>query len=221
MAAALPSRESNCRAHGERAPASGVTFQSRCDGTGQRDLPPSAGIAKSRISRAVDMDPCDKHRDRVETDAAPGDDSGKERASVAGFVLAYAVARISSKEIDMTSKALLHTHIDAAIKDRAAAVLEGMGLTVSDAVRILLTRTANEGALPLELFSGSAAHDPWLRAKVAEALHDTRSDVEDANVEAHFEQRHAAAFGMSRRANGEVCLGEICPFRPRQYLRTC
>lgn len=93
----------------------------------------------------------------------------------------------------MTSKALLHTHIDAAIKDRAAAVLDGMGLTVSDAVRILLTRTANEGVLPLELFSRSEAHDPWLRAKVAEGLNDTRSGIEDADVEAHFEPPCTAA----------------------------
>jgi len=34
---------------------------------------------------------------------------------------------------------------DSKIKERASAVLEGMGLTVSDAVRILRTRTANEG----------------------------------------------------------------------------
>ncbi|MEZ2133055.1 MULTISPECIES: type II toxin-antitoxin system RelB/DinJ family antitoxin [unclassified Sinorhizobium] len=94
----------------------------------------------------------------------------------------------------MTSKALVHTHIDAAIKDRAAAVLEGMGLTVSDAVRILLTRTANEGALPLELFSSSDVHDPWLRAKVTEALHDTRADIEDADLDAGCEQQRAAAF---------------------------
>jgi DNA-damage-inducible protein J len=68
-----------------------------------------------------------------------------------------------------------------------------MGLTVSDAVRILLTRTANEGALPLELVSTSDAHDAWFRAKVLQALEDTRPDVEDAEAEAHFAGRRATA----------------------------
>ncbi len=93
----------------------------------------------------------------------------------------------------MASNALVQTRIDAEVRDRASAVLESMGLTVSDAVRILLTRTANEGALPLELISGSEAHDAWFRSKVLEALNDRRPDVPDDEVEAHFEKRRAAA----------------------------
>ena len=38
--------------------------------------------------------------------------------------------------------------IDGAVKEEAAAVLAAMGLTVSDAVRLLLTRIAQEKALP-------------------------------------------------------------------------
>lgn len=64
---------------------------------------------------------------------------------------------------------------------------------MSDAVRILLTRTANEGALPLDLLSGNEAHDVWFRQKVLEALNDTRPDVSDDEVEAHFAERRAAA----------------------------
>ncbi len=93
----------------------------------------------------------------------------------------------------MASNALVQTRIDADVKERATAVLENMGLTVSDAVRILLTRTANEGALPLELVSHSEACDAWFRAKVLQALEDTRPDVEDADVDAHFRERRAAA----------------------------
>ncbi|CAN7607101.1 type II toxin-antitoxin system RelB/DinJ family antitoxin [Neorhizobium sp. LjRoot104] len=93
----------------------------------------------------------------------------------------------------MASNALVQTRIDADVRDRASAVLESIGLTVSDAVRILLTRTANEGALPLELISGSEAHDAWFRSKVLEALNDTRPDVPDDEVEAHYEKRRAAA----------------------------
>jgi DNA-damage-inducible protein J len=93
----------------------------------------------------------------------------------------------------MAANALVQTRIDADVRDRASAVLEGMGLTVSDAVRILLTRTANEGALPLELVTNSEAHDAWFRAKVQEALRDTRPDIPDEQAEAHFAERRAAA----------------------------
>ncbi|TCR90865.1 type II toxin-antitoxin system RelB/DinJ family antitoxin [Rhizobium sp. BK376] len=93
----------------------------------------------------------------------------------------------------MASTALVQTRIDPQIKERATAVLETMGLTVSDAVRILLTRTANEGALPLELLSNGEAHDTWFRTKVLQALADTRPDIDDADVEAHFEERRAQA----------------------------
>ncbi|MBD9454487.1 type II toxin-antitoxin system RelB/DinJ family antitoxin [Rhizobium sp. RHZ02] len=93
----------------------------------------------------------------------------------------------------MAANALVQTRIDAEIRDRASAVLESMGLTVSDAVRILLTRTANEGALPLELLSSSEAHDAWFRTRVLEALNDTRPDIPDNEVEAHFAERRAAA----------------------------
>ena len=50
----------------------------------------------------------------------------------------------------MTTNALVQTRIDGAIKEEAAAVLASMGLTVSDAVRIMLVRVAREHALPFE-----------------------------------------------------------------------
>lgn len=93
----------------------------------------------------------------------------------------------------MATNALVQTRIDSGIRDRAASVLEGMGLTVSDAVRILLTRTANEGALPLELVSNSEAHDAWFRVKVMQALEDTRPNSSAEDVEAHFASRREAA----------------------------
>ena len=101
--------------------------------------------------------------------------------------------RSERKVNSMASNALVQTRIDADVKDRAAAVLEDMGLTVSDAVRILLTRTANEGALPIELMNSGEAHDAWFRAKVLQALEDTRPDLADSEVEAHFAERRTAA----------------------------
>jgi DNA-damage-inducible protein J len=50
----------------------------------------------------------------------------------------------------MTTNALVQARVDETIKEEAAAVLATMGLTVSDAVRLLLTRVAREKALPFE-----------------------------------------------------------------------
>ncbi|MEP6786061.1 MAG: type II toxin-antitoxin system RelB/DinJ family antitoxin [Sphingomonadales bacterium] len=50
----------------------------------------------------------------------------------------------------MTANALVQTRINGVVKDEASAVLATMGLTVSDAVRLLLTRVAHDKALPFE-----------------------------------------------------------------------
>ena len=93
----------------------------------------------------------------------------------------------------MPANALVQTRIDAAVKDRAAAVLDAMGLTVSDAVRILLTRIANEGTLPPGFTTDPAAHDAWFRAKVREALDDPRPAIPQEAVATHFAARRTAA----------------------------
>ncbi len=48
----------------------------------------------------------------------------------------------------MPANDYVRARIDPAIKREAAAVLAGMGLTVSDACRMLLTRVAYERRLP-------------------------------------------------------------------------
>ncbi len=50
----------------------------------------------------------------------------------------------------MPANALVQTRINGTVKAEAAAVLATMGLTVSDAVRIMLTRVAHDKALPFE-----------------------------------------------------------------------
>jgi len=50
----------------------------------------------------------------------------------------------------VSANAVVRARIDEHIKNEATIVLAAMGLTVSDAFRILLTRVANEGALPFE-----------------------------------------------------------------------
>ena len=101
----------------------------------------------------------------------------------------------------MAANALVQTRINPAIKKRAAVVLEEMGITVSEAVRILLTRTANEGALPFALTNNASAHDAWFRAKVEEALRDPRPGIPHKEVEAHFARRRSAAL---RKIKGKV-----------------
>jgi len=96
------------------------------------------------------------------------------------------------KEFSMPANALVQTRIDPVVKERAAAVLSAAGLTVSDAVRILLTRTANEGALPFSLTQSAEGHDAWFRAKVQEALDDPRPDIPHDEVEAYFAKRRVA-----------------------------
>jgi DNA-damage-inducible protein J len=51
----------------------------------------------------------------------------------------------------MASSAFVRARIDERLKDEAAAVLAEMGLTVSDVVRMTLTRVARDRALPFEL----------------------------------------------------------------------
>ena len=48
----------------------------------------------------------------------------------------------------MCANAVVRARIDARVKNEAAAVLGAMGLTLSDAFRLLLTRIAAEKALP-------------------------------------------------------------------------
>jgi DNA-damage-inducible protein J len=50
----------------------------------------------------------------------------------------------------MTENSVVRARIDQRIKDEAAAVLSAMGLTVSDAFRLMMVRIAKEKALPFE-----------------------------------------------------------------------
>lgn len=56
----------------------------------------------------------------------------------------------------MPSNALVQARIDPSVKEEASAVLAAMGLTVSDAVRLLLTKVAQEKTLPFELHTPNA-----------------------------------------------------------------
>ena len=51
----------------------------------------------------------------------------------------------------MTADSIVRSRIDSDTKERAAAALGAMGLTISDAIRLLLLRVAEEKRLPFEV----------------------------------------------------------------------
>ena len=59
---------------------------------------------------------------------------------------------------------MVHIRLDERLKDRAAKSLAAMGLSVSDAVRILLVRVAAEKALPFEVKVPNATTQKAMRA---------------------------------------------------------
>ena len=57
----------------------------------------------------------------------------------------------------MSTNAVVRARIDEHIKEEAAAVLATMGLTVSDAFRMMMTKIAKEKALPFDPLVPNAA----------------------------------------------------------------
>lgn len=82
----------------------------------------------------------------------------------------------------MPRTSMVHVRIDDKLKNEAAEQLANVGLTVSDAVRILLTRVAKEGGLPAGLTADSDAYDNWFRLKVQQALADSQPAVPHRQV---------------------------------------
>lgn len=85
----------------------------------------------------------------------------------------------------MAANQLVQTRIDGAIKEEAAAVLAAMGLTVSDAVRLLLTKVAQDKALPFEPLIPNAT--------TIQAMKDSRAGkvTKAASLEALFTDLNA------------------------------
>ena len=51
----------------------------------------------------------------------------------------------------MAATTMVHVRIDEKVKSKAAKNLAAMGMSVSDAVRVMLLRVAAENALPFEI----------------------------------------------------------------------
>jgi DNA-damage-inducible protein J len=78
----------------------------------------------------------------------------------------------------MTSNTVVRARISEEVKDRASAVLADMGLTVSDMVRITLTRVAKDGALPFELTPNKLTAETLAKTDRGEDLH-IAADADD------------------------------------------
>jgi DNA-damage-inducible protein J len=64
----------------------------------------------------------------------------------------------------MPANSVVRARIDEKVKVRAAAVLATMGLTVSDAFRLLLVKVAAEQKLPFEIHTPNAETAAAMRA---------------------------------------------------------
>jgi DNA-damage-inducible protein J len=62
------------------------------------------------------------------------------------------------------STTMVHVRVDEKVKQRAAKTLAAMGMSVSDAVRMLLVRVAAEKALPFDVKVPNATTVKALRA---------------------------------------------------------
>ena len=82
----------------------------------------------------------------------------------------------------MAHTSMLHVRVDDKQKTDAAKKLASFGLTVSDAVRILLARITKDGGLPVELVTDQKTHDAWFRNKVQEALVNMQPTVSHKQV---------------------------------------
>ncbi len=56
----------------------------------------------------------------------------------------------------MSADSVVRARIDTATKKKAAAALEAMGLSISDAIRLLLLRVADEKQLPFTVYAPNA-----------------------------------------------------------------
>ncbi len=85
----------------------------------------------------------------------------------------------------MSANTVVRARIDEHIKEEASVVLAAMGLTVSDAFRILLTRVAREKALPFEPLVPNATTIEAIREARRGNLETVTLDELQAVLDAH------------------------------------
>ncbi len=78
----------------------------------------------------------------------------------------------------MAENAVVRSRVSAEVKEQATSVLEGMGLSVSDLMRIVLTRVAKDGAIPFDLNPNKLTRETLAKSARGEEVHRAR-DAED------------------------------------------
>ncbi len=78
----------------------------------------------------------------------------------------------------MAASEIVRARIDAELKREATAALAEIGLTVSDAIRLLLLRVAKEKALPFEVRTPNAT----TQAAIKEAERGDATKVESVDA---------------------------------------
>ena len=91
---------------------------------------------------------------------------------------------------------VLQTRIDPSKRGEYAKVLSQMVLSVSDAMRIVLTRTATEGRVPVEIIADQASYDAWFKSKVMEALEEEH-DMDHHDVKSSFHAKRQSLLNKS------------------------
>ncbi|MFN5699129.1 MAG: type II toxin-antitoxin system RelB/DinJ family antitoxin [Betaproteobacteria bacterium] len=84
----------------------------------------------------------------------------------------------------MTQSTMLHVRVEDDVKAQASEALAAMGLSVSDAVRILLKRVVQDQAFPLELkvpntATRAAMRESRAKMKAGKARFATGADLID------------------------------------------
>ena len=95
----------------------------------------------------------------------------------------------------MATTAMVHVRVDETLKAQAADTLAAMGLSLSDAVRVFLTRVVAEQGLPFELKAPNAATRAALAE--AEAIIRTRNAVSYTHLDVYKRQGQPRAVGKS------------------------
>jgi DNA-damage-inducible protein J len=89
-----------------------------------------------------------------------------------------------NEDLIMANSSMLHVRVDNETKAQASEALAAMGLTVSDAVRILLKRVVNDQAFPLELKVPNArTREAMIEAREMANTRTTRFESADALID--------------------------------------
>jgi DNA-damage-inducible protein J len=78
----------------------------------------------------------------------------------------------------MAGNVVVRSSVSVEVKEQASAVLDNIGLSVSDVLRIVLTHVANEGKLPFELTPNELTQETLLKSARGEEIHQAK-DAKD------------------------------------------